>query len=60
MAAIDNLTQAVTDLQTTATAVGAKIDALIAAGTPPNNDVEIQAAADAISAVSASLNAKII
>lgn len=53
MAAIDNLNTAVQGLQTTVTAVQTVVTSL---KNQPNNDVQIQAAADAINTATASLN----
>ena len=63
MGAIDNLNSNISSLQSAATAIEAKVDALIAAGTPtppPDNEAAIQAAADAVAVVTAGLNAKAV
>lgn len=56
MAAIDNLNTAVQGLQTTVTAVQTAVAAL---KTQPNNDTQIQAAADAITSATSTLNSAI-
>ena len=63
MGAIDNLNSNISALQAAATAIEAKVDALVAAGTPLpplDNEVAIQAAADAVAAVTVGLNAKAV
>ncbi len=56
MAAIDNLSTAVTDLQATVTDVQTAVAAL---KSQPNNDTQIQAAADAITTATSTLKSAI-